>query len=425
MLSFNKGKFPGKKDLEMSKVLIIGGGAAGMMAAIAAAYNGNEVHVFEKNEKNGKKLFITGKGRCNITNASDIENHFANIMRNSKFLYSAYHCLDSYGVCTMIESAGVETKIERGNRVFPLSDKSSDVIYALNKMMRDIGVNIHLKSEVVSVNKENENIVLKEKNGKKHIGDACIIATGGISYPVTGSTGDGYKFAEKMGHTITDRYPSLVPFNIKEEFCKELQGLSLKNVELKIQDETGKQYYGEMGEMLFTHFGISGPLVLSASGHISDKLKEHQFIAKIDLKPALSNEALDKRILKDFEENINRNFNNSLDKLLPKKLIPVIVELSGINQYKKVHEITKEERENLVKLIKELKMSISGTRGYNEAIITKGGVSVKDINPKTMESKIVPGIYFAGEVLDIDALTGGYNLQVAWSTGYLAGSSIY
>lgn len=409
----------------MSKVLIIGGGAAGMMAAIAAAYNGNEVHVFEKNEKNGKKLFITGKGRCNITNASDIENHFANIMRNSKFLYSAYHCLDSYGVCTMIESAGVETKIERGNRVFPLSDKSSDVIYALNKMMRDIGVNIHLKSEIVSVSKENENIILKEKNGKKHIGDACIIATGGISYPVTGSTGDGYKFAEKIGHTITERYPSLVPFNIKEEFCKELQGLSLKNVEIKIQDETGKQYYSEMGEMLFTHFGISGPLVLSASGHISDKLKEHQFIAKIDLKPALSNEALDKRILKDFEENINRNFNNSLDKLLPKKLIPVIVELSGINQYKKVHEITKEERENLVKLIKELKMSISGARGYNEAIITKGGVSVKDINPKTMESKIVPGIYFAGEVLDIDALTGGYNLQVAWSTGYLAGSSIY
>lgn len=409
----------------MSKVLIIGGGAAGMMAAIAAAYNGNEVHVFEKNEKNGKKLFITGKGRCNITNASDIENHFANIMRNSKFLYSAYHCLDSYGVCTMIESAGVETKIERGNRVFPLSDKSSDVIYALNKMMRDIGVNIHLKSEIVSVSKENENIILKEKNGKKHIGYACIIATGGISYPVTGSTGDGYKFAEKIGHTITERYPSLVPFNIKEEFCKELQGLSLKNVELKIQDETGKQYYSEMGEMLFTHFGISGPLVLSASGHISDKLKEHQFIAKIDLKPALSNEALDKRILKDFEENINRNFNNSLDKLLPKKLIPVIVELSGINQYKKVHEITKEERENLVKLIKELKMSISGARGYNEAIITKGGVSVKDINPKNMESKIVPGIYFAGEVLDIDALTGGYNLQVAWSTGYLAGSSIY
>lgn len=409
----------------MSKVLIIGGGAAGMMAAIAAAYNGNEVHIFEKNEKNGKKLFITGKGRCNITNASDIENHFANIMRNSKFLYSAYHCLDSYGVCTMIESAGVETKIERGNRVFPLSDKSSDVIYALNKMMRDIGVNIHLKSEIVSVSKENENIILKEKNGKKHIGDACIIATGGISYPVTGSTGDGYKFAEKIGHTITERYPSLVPFNIKEEFCKELQGLSLKNVELKIQDETGKQYYSEMGEMLFTHFGISGPLVLSASGHISDKLKEHQFIAKIDLKPALSNEALDKRILKDFEENINRNFNNSLDKLLPKKLIPVIVELSGINQYKKVHEITKEERENLVKLIKELKMSISGARGYNEAIITKGGVSVKDINPKNMESKIVPGIYFAGEVLDIDALTGGYNLQVAWSTGYLAGSSIY
>ena len=414
-----------REDDYLKKVVVIGGGPAGMMAASTAADNGAEVILLEKQHRLGRKLLITGKGRCNITNASDIENHFANIMRNSKFLYSAYHCLDSYGVCTMIESAGVETKIERGNRVFPLSDKSSDVIYALNKMMRDIGVNIHLKSEIVSVSKENENIILKEKNGKKHIGDACIIATGGISYPVTGSTGDGYKFAEKIGHTITERYPSLVPFNIKEEFCKELQGLSLKNVELKIQDETGKQYYSEMGEMLFTHFGISGPLVLSASGHISDKLKEHQFIAKIDLKPALSNEALDKRILKDFEENINRNFNNSLDKLLPKNLIPVIVELSGINQYKKVHEITKEERENLVKLIKELKMSISGARGFNEAIITKGGVSVKDINPKNMESKIVPGIYFAGEVLDIDALTGGYNLQVAWSTGYLAGSSIY
>lgn len=409
----------------MSKVLVVGGGAAGMMAAIAAAYNGNEVHLFEKNEKLGKKLFITGKGRCNITNASDIENHFANIMRNAKFLYSAYHCLDSEDVCRMIESAGVKTKIERGNRVFPASDKSSDVIFAFNKMMQDAGVTIHYKWNIVSLEKEEDIFILKDNKSREFRGEYCIIATGGISYPSTGSTGDGYLFAKRVGHVVQETYPSLVPFEIEEEFCKSLQGLSLKNVELKILDEKKKIYYSEMGEMLFTHFGITGPLVLSASGYISDKIENNTFKAVIDLKPALDYEMLNKRILKDFKENINRNFNNSLDKLLPKKIIPVIIALSGINPYKKVNEITKEERENLILTIKSLSMTITGTRGFHEAIITKGGVSVKDINPKTMESKLMKNIYFVGEVLDIDALTGGYNLQVAWSTGYLAGSSIY
>lgn len=409
----------------MSKVLVIGGGAAGIMAAIGAAYNGNEVHLFEKNEKLGKKLFITGKGRCNITNASDTQNHFSNIMRNPKFLYSAYNNFFYEDICTMIETAGVQTKIERGNRVFPESDKSSDVIYALSKIMKDIGVNIHFECNISDIHKTGSDIEIETENGVIYTGDKCIIATGGLSYPSTGSTGDGYIFARNMGHTIEDTFPSLVPFNIKEEYCKKLQGLSLKNVELTIYDEMGNRHYSERGETLFTHFGISGPLVLSASGFISDKMKQHHFAATIDLKPALTEDMLDKRILKDFNEGINKNFNNSIEKLLPKKLIPVVIELSGIDPYKKVHEITKEEREKLIYIIKNFPLSISGLRNYNEAIITKGGISVKEINPRTMESKLVSDIYFVGEVLDIDALTGGYNLQIAWSTGYLAGSSIY
>ena len=409
----------------MSKVIVIGGGAAGMMAAIGAAYNGNTVELLEKNDRLGKKIFITGKGRCNITNASDIQNHFANIMRNSKFLYSAYNNFSYEDICNMIESTGVKTKIERGNRVFPESDKSSDVIWALNKMMKDIGVNVHLNKNVTDVQSNESGVKVKCSDGKNFTGDKCIIATGGLSYPSTGSTGDGYKFAKNMGHTIEETYPSLVPFNIKEEYCKRLQGLSLKNVTLTINDEKGKIHYSEMGEMLFTHFGISGPLVLSASAHLSDTLKEHEYVGYIDLKPALDEEMLDKRILKDFQDGINKNFNNAIEKLLPKKMIPVIIELAKINPYKKVHEITKEERENLVKIIKNLPVHISGTRGYNEAIITKGGISIKEINPKTMESKIMPNIYFVGEVLDLDAMTGGYNLQIAWSTGYLAGNSIY
>lgn len=396
-----------------------------MIAAIAAAYNGNSVHLFEKNEKLGKKIYITGKGRCNITNASSIENHFSNIMRNPKFLYSAYNCLNSEDICTMIESTGIETKIERGNRVFPKSDKSSDVIWALTKMMKDAGVVVHFKCNITEITTNKKDVVVRDQSGNAYIGDKCIIATGGLSYPSTGSTGDGYKFAKKMGHTIEDTYPSLVPFNIKEEYCKSLQGLSLKNVNLKVIDENQKVYYSEQGEMLFTHFGISGPLVLTASGYLSDQIENHSFCAFVDLKPALDSETLDKRILKDFKEGINKNFNHSIEKLLPKKIIPVIIELSGIDPYKKVHKITKEERDRLVRVIKNLPLHISGLRNYNEAIITKGGINIKEINPRTMESKIVSNIYFVGEVLDLDALTGGYNLQIAWSTGYLAGNSIY
>ena len=409
----------------MSKVLIIGAGAAGMMAGIAAAYNGNQVEIFEKNDRVGKKIFITGKGRCNITNASDIENHFSNILKNEKFLYSAYNNFNSEDICNMLENTGVKTKIERGNRVFPQSDKSSDVIWALNKMLKDIGVKINLNTEINKIEKNNDKISVIDKKGKKHIGDYCIVATGGMSYQSTGSTGDGYKFAESFNLDVNKTYPSLVPLNIKEEMCKNLQGLSLKNVNLKVVDEKGKEYYNEQGEMIFTHFGISGPLVLSASCYICDKLKDHDFKCYIDLKPALDLETLDKRILKDFEENINRNFNNSLDKLLPRKIIEPVISLSKIDPYKKVHEITKEERLNLAKTIKNIPLTVTGTRGFNEAIITRGGISIKEINPKTMESKKVQGVYFVGEVLDIDAKTGGYNLQIAWSTGYLAGSSIY
>ncbi len=409
----------------MSKVLIIGAGAAGMMAGIAAAYNGNQVEIFEKNDRVGKKIFITGKGRCNITNASDIENHFSNILKNEKFLYSAYNNFNSEDICNMLENTGVKTKIERGNRVFPESDKSSDVIWALNKMLKDIGVKIYLNTEISKIEKNNDKMSVIDKKGKKHIGDYCIVATGGMSYQSTGSTGDGYKFAKSFNLNVNKTYPSLVPLNIKEEMCKNLQGLSLKNVNLKVVDEKGEEYYNEQGEMIFTHFGISGPLVLSASCYICDKLKDHDFKCYIDLKPALDFETLDKRILKDFEENINRNFNNSLDKLLPRKIIEPVITLSGIDPYKKVHEITKEERLNLAKTIKNIPLTVTGTRGFNEAIITRGGISIKEINPKTMESKKVQGVYFVGEVLDIDAKTGGYNLQIAWSTGYLAGSSIY
>ncbi len=396
-----------------------------MMAGIAAAYNGNEVTLIEKNEKLGKKLYITGKGRCNVTNASDIENHMNSVIENAKFLYSAYNCLNAEDVYQMIENAGVPLKVERGNRVFPQSDKSSDIIWALSKMLKEIGVTILYNTEIKSVESTGNGVVLTDSKNRKYEGDQCIIATGGLSYPVTGSTGDGYEFAKALGHKIVDTYPSLVPFNVEEEFCKRLQGLSLKNVTLTIVDENQKEYYKEQGEMLFTHFGISGPLVLSASAYLSGKMKNHHFLGTIDLKPALDRETLDKRILKDFEGNRNKNFNNSLDKLLPKKLIPVVIELSGIDPYKKVHEITKEERQNLVRVMKEIPLHISGLRNYNEAIITRGGVSVKEINPKTMESKKCENIYFVGEVLDLDAMTGGYNLQIAWSTGYLAGSSIY
>lgn len=404
----------------MSRVLIIGGGASGMMAAIAAAKNGNEVTIFEKNEKLGKKLFITGKGRCNITNASDIDTHLNNLMSNKKFMYSAFNAFGSDDIVNIIESAGVETKVERGNRVFPKSDKSSDVIWGLKKLLKDLDVNIVLDCEITDIEISENEIKIKSQN-KEYEGQSLIIATGGISYKSTGSTGDGYKFAKQIGHKIIDTRPSLVPMNIKENYCKELQGLSLKNVSLKLI-ENNKVIFDDLGEMIFTHFGISGPLVLSASS-FAESNKNYKVV--IDLKPGLSVDKLDKRILRDFDEYKNKNFNNSLSKLLPNKLIPIVVILSGIDEYKKVNEITKEERQRLINILKNFELTVDGLRGYEEAIITKGGIDVKDINPRTMESKLMPNVYFVGEVLDLDSLTGGFNLQIAWSSGYLAGSSIY
>ena len=400
----------------MSKVIVIGGGASGMMAAIAAKNNGNDVTLLEKNEKLGKKLFITGKGRCNLTNASDISSHMNNLMSNSKFMYSAFNAFNSDDIVSLIEESGIKTKVERGNRVFPKSDKSSDVIKALKNQLN--GVDVILDYEVKSITKDDQFVINDE-----YTCDSLIIATGGLSYKSTGSTGDGYRFAKDFGHQTTKTYPSLVPFDIKEDYCKELQGLSLKNVTLKLLDGD-KVLYEELGEMLFTHFGVSGPLVLSASSFVAD-IPDGNYKISIDLKPALDTQTLDKRILRDFEKYKNKNFNNSLSDLLPKKLIPIIIRLSGIDEYKKVNEITKEERQRLVSLIKHLEFNVDGLRGYDEAIITKGGIDVKEINPKTMESKLVPGLYFVGEVLDLDSLTGGYNLQLAWSTGFVAGNSIY
>lgn len=409
-------------------MIIIGGGAAGMMAAIAAADTGAQVTVYEKNEKLGKKLFITGKGRCNVTNAGDMENLFSNVMTNEKFLYSAFYTYDNRAVMAFLEGAGCPLKVERGDRVFPVSDHSSDVIAAFTRELKKRNVKIELNTGVkellVEQNSDSEQPqvtgVLLE-NGKKSMADKVIIATGGISYASTGSTGDGYHFASKSGHKVTECKPSLVPFNVRESWCKDAMGVSLKNVSLRLVCGK-KEIYSGFGEMLITHFGISGPLALSASSYYVSKAKGETF-AYIDLKPALDAEQLDKRVLRDFEEAKNKQFKNSLNHLFPQKLIPVMIELSGIDPDKKVNVITKEERKRFVELIKNLPFTIEGVRDFKEAIITKGGVSVKDVNPSTMESKKVSGLYFAGEVLDLDALTGGYNLQIAWSTGYLAGAN--
>ena len=408
----------------MSKVIVIGGGAAGAVAAIFAARNGHRVELFEKNEKIGKKLFITGKGRCNVTNAGDMDALFDAVKSNPKFLYSAFYSFTNEQAMDFFEELGVRLKVERGNRVFPESDHSSDIIHALKHELEQLGVEIHFCTEVKDVLAEHEKftgIVLK--NGKKVSGDACVVATGGISYASTGSTGDGYRFAEKTGHKVTELYPSLVPMEVKEWYAKELQGLSLRNVRGTILDGK-KKLYDEFGEMLFTHYGVSGPIIISASSVVGKKLQDKELTLQIDLKPALSREQLDQRVLRDFEENKNKQFKNAVDKLFPAKLKPIMIELSGISPEKKVNEISKEERLYFVDLIKNFKMTLTGLRSYNEAIITKGGVSVKDIDPGAMESKKISGLYFAGEVLDLDALTGGFNLQIAWSTGYLAGISI-
>lgn len=417
----------------MSKILVIGGGAAGMMAAAAASGRGHHVVLLEKNEKLGKKVFITGKGRCNVTNAADIETLLAHVCTNEKFLYSAFYGYDNQAVMDFLEQEGCPLKVERGDRVFPVSDHSSDVIAAFSRYLRRQNVEVQLNTEVVKLIWEEEprpqvkGVVLK--NGQKLLADAVIVCTGGLSYPGTGSTGDGLRWAEETGHKLTACRPSLVPLETAEEWCRDLMGLSLKNVSIRMMSGK-KELYQEQGEMLFTHFGVSGPLVLTASCYLRSpqaKKKEQKTEPVklfLDLKPALSEEQLDKRLLRDFEEQKNKQFKNALGGLFPSKLIPVMVMLSDIDGEKKVHEITREERRAFVKLIKNLPLTVTKTRSYAEAIITQGGVSVKEIDPSTMESKRMKNLYFAGEVLDLDAHTGGYNLQIAWSTGHLAGESI-
>lgn len=401
-------------------VIVIGGGAAGMIAAIFAARNGKNVTLIEQNEKLGKKLFITGKGRCNFTNACDTEDLFQNVVTNPKFLYSAFYTFSNQMVMDFFEEIGLPYKVERGNRVFPTSDHSSDVIKVLEKELKKEHVEILLNTKVKSLIIEEgicKGVLLNNK--RQLLSTSVIVATGGVSYPRTGACKDGYIFAEYAGHSIIKPQPSLVPFELSDTCCKDIMGISLKNVSANIYAE-GKKVYSEFGEMLFTHFGVSGPIIIKASAYIH-KYLEKELKLTIDLKPALDDKQLDERLLKDFQIFQNKQLKNSLDKLMPRALIPVVIEKSGLDGEKKVNELTKEERRHLGNIIKNLPFTIIGLRGWDEAIITKGGVKVKEIDPGTMESKITKGLYFSGEVLDLDALTGGYNLQIAWSTGYLAG----
>ncbi len=413
----------------MSRVLIIGGGASGMYAAIAAAQSGHQVHLFEKNEKLGKKLYLTGKGRCNLTNDCDMDLMFASVMHNQKFLYSSFYSCTNQDVMDFFRKAGLPVKTERGGRVFPVSDHSSDVIKALSGQLKKLNVQVHLRTDVREILTKDGHFhglrIRTEPDGKETAvnGDACVIATGGQSYPDTGSTGDGYRFARSLGHHVTECIPSLVPMKVGESWIQRLNGLSLRNVEIRIRDGE-KQLFRDFGEMLFTRDGVSGPLILSASSCVGERLIKRPLSLEIDLKPALTQEQLDKRILRDFTENQNRQFKNLLGKLLPAKLIPVIIERSGIPPEKKGNSITRTERQDLAKLFKHFSMTLTGLGGFDEAVITKGGVETKEIDPGTMESRLVSGVYFAGEVMDVDALTGGFNLQIAWSTGYRAGKSI-
>jgi len=407
----------------MKNVIVIGGGPAGMIAAGNAALNGNKVVLFEKNEKLGKKLYITGKGRCNLTNAADPEELIKNTIGNPYFMYSAYYSFGSEQTMEFFEKLGVRLKVERGNRVFPKSDKSSDIIKALEKFLKNSGVTVKLNSEVDDIILEDNKVLgVVLKSGKKISAQAVVIATGGLSYPVTGSDGAGYVFAKKGGHIVSKLYPSLVPLRISQKWCGILQGLSLRNVSIEVKIR-GKSVYKNFGEMMFTHFGVTGPLILSASRYITKRISEKPEIY-IDLKPALTEKELDLRIRRDFEKFINRTFKNCLNELLPQKMIPVIIKLSTINPDKKVNEITKEERKKICSLLKNLKLNVVGTTGFSEAVITCGGVCVDEIDPSTMKSKIIDGLSFAGEVIDVDCFTGGFNLQVAFSTGYLAGTNI-
>ena len=421
------------------KVVIIGGGPAGMMAAISSAKFGNDVTILEKMNMLGKKLLITGKGRCNITSSIPIDEFIKNIPGNGMFLYSAFNKFDNTDILNLLKEEGVETKVERGNRVFPVSDSSKDVQMAFIKLLKKYHVKVETNSnvrEIITENGEVTKVKYEQDSVKKEINaEKIILATGGKSYPGTGSTGDGYLIAEKLGHTITKIRPSLVPLVVAPKdinICKSLQGLSLKNVQIKLKDiKNEKIIYEDFGEMLFTHFGVSGPTVLSGSAHllryknIDELLKNENIKLIIDLKPALSMEKLDERILRDFSSEKNKAFKNSLEKLLPKKMIDVIIDLSEINPNKKVNEITKKEREQLVFLLKNFSITIQSFSRIEEAIVTAGGINIKEINPKTMESKIVKGLYFAGELIDVDAYTGGFNLQIAYSTGFVAGQDNY
>ncbi len=411
----------------MKNIIIIGGGPAGMVTAILAKRRDNELNItlYEKNDKLGKKLFITGKGRCNVTNASDVENLIENTMTNPYFMYSGYYSFDSFATMEFFESLGLKLKVERGNRVFPVSDKSNDVIKALEKEMIKLGIKIVFNTTVdkVSSNESGEidGVVIK---GKKVQADKVVVCTGGLSYPSTGSTGEGFKMAKDLGHKVTKLNPALVPLKVDEKTFdfKKLQGLALKNIKLTAFVDN-KKVYENQGEMLFTHFGISGPLVLTTSRYFVGKYNK-ECTVKIDLKPALDHQTLDKRVLRDFQQYINKDFGNSLFDILPQKLIPVVIDLVGIDPEKKVNEITKEERKNLVDTIKGLELKILSDNGYNMAVITAGGIDVDEVNPSTCESKLVENLYFAGEVLDVDCLTGGYNLQVAYSTAFLVANSL-
>lgn len=410
-------------------VIVIGGGPAGMMAAISSAEKGNDVIILEKMQSLGRKLLITGKGRCNITSSLDIDEFIKNTPGNGMFLYSVYKQFTNQDIIEFLREEGLEVKEERGNRVFPVTDKSIDVLKCFIKRIKKLNIKVEYETKVEEIIVEENKVCGVIANGKMIKTDKVILATGGKSYPLTGSTGDGYELVRKLGHTTTEIKPSLVPLECyNKEMCKDLQGLSLRNVNIQFKDkENNKLIYEDFGEMLFTHFGVSGPTILSSSAHlvrykkIEEKLKNKKIILSIDFKPALSEEKLDERILRDFSKQKNKEFKNSLGDLLPHKLIEIIVQKSNINPNKKVNEITKEERKNLLKLLKYFNIEIKGFRPIEEAIITSGGINIKEINPKTMESKIVEGLYFAGEIIDVDSYTGGFNLQIAYSTGYVAG----
>lgn len=408
----------------MSRVIVIGGGAAGMMAAYAAASCGHSVVLLEQNEKLGKKLFITGKGRCNVTNACEREKLFENVVSNPKFLYSAFSEFDNGDLMELLRRAGCPLKVERGERVFPVSDHASDVTAALTRLLKERGVEVRLHVKVKEISAADGRVTgALLANGQYIRADAVVLATGGLSYPTTGSGGDGHRIAEGLGHTLKTCTPALTPMETAEQWCTSLQGLSLKNVTLTMRCG-GKQIWSGFGEMLFTHFGISGPLVLSASSYYGKCKDKTAVTAAVDLKPALTMEQLDRRILRDFEENRNKQFKNVIGSLYPSRLVPVMILLSGIDGEKKIHEVTRQERSRLAEVTKNLTMRVTGLRDFAEAIITQGGIRVKEVNPSTMESKIVQGLYPVGELLDLDAVTGGFNLQIAWSTGYLAGRSI-